>query len=934
MPQAPDSRDSDEAPGFRARHIRAGEALLAEALHCADASLDPDADPLEDLAAAPAPAREGERIGAYRLTSLLGCGGMGAVYCAARVDGAFEQNVALKVLRSDRGGAEMLERFRRERAILARLQHPHIARLLDGGVTAQNEVWFAMELIDGVPIVEFADRRALDLAPRLELFRQVCEAVAFAHRNLVVHRDLKPSNILVDSDGCAKLLDFGIAKLIENDTGNADRALTLAGDRVLTPDYAAPEQILGQTVTTATDVYALGLLLYELMTGRQAQTLRGLAWVDMSQRVCSDEAPMPSRAPREASTLAHSGVRAELLRGDLDAIVLKALRKEPERRYAGVLALLDDVERFGQGRPVSAHAGGRRYRWSRFLRRNRIAVAAAAAVLLALTLGLGAALWQARAAHQQAQRSDQVRAFLVQMFRGIDQNASAGHEVTARELLDAGAARLSGDLTGQPDVQAELFATLGGMYLKLARWQPATEMLTKSLAILRALPNPNATVIVRTLLDAADAQGGNARYAEARALLDEADRRLVGDTPAMQALAAHVLETRLTVDALDDDVIKGESDARALVAFEARRVGTQSAEYGMALMRLGAALTARDQFVDAERTIRQGLDLRARVLGADALRRPDYTRLFTVLQLRGHYREALADAERLYEASRARNGDAHIETLSGRLQRAMLRAQVGRSAEAEPEVRATLAALDSNGLGAPSMQPGAYAILGRLLVEQGRLDEGSELVRRLYDFTRSTRGPDARATQYVERDLGAVMVARGQLEEAASLLQHAAGVARVHGGEGDLQLAEIRSRQSALQLARGDARAAEQLARSALPVLERALDPEHQEIALDRHGLGRALLAQGNARDAEPELRVAAERCEAAFTLNDVRTLEFRYAWGEALAVLNDVRAEAVLRASAERLTQDYRYQGAVRGRANVWLSAHPSARLASAQTR
>ena len=301
MPQLPESASALPRDDSASR-MQAGANLLGEALRARSVPLDIDADPLADFTAG-ADSRAGERVGVYRLTRLIGRGGMGAVYAALRVEGDFEQRVALKLLRTDRAAPQAVERFRRERAILASLQHPHIAVLLDGGITASGEAWFAMELVDGVPLIDYAQEHGLSLAMRLALFCQVCEAVAFAHRNLVVHRDLKPSNIMVDSQGRAKLLDFGIAKLIAPELELGERALTLADERVLTPDYAAPEQILGQPVTTATDVHALGLLLYELLTGRQAQTLSGLAWADMAQ-LCSAESPVPSRAIKLADAQA------------------------------------------------------------------------------------------------------------------------------------------------------------------------------------------------------------------------------------------------------------------------------------------------------------------------------------------------------------------------------------------------------------------------------------------------------------------------------------------------------------------------------------------------------------------------------------------------------------------------------------------------------
>jgi len=933
MPQGPENFLADESDR-RERRARAGADLFGEALEAAGVIDAAEADPLAGIEADRAASREGERIGPYRLTALIGRGGMGAVYAAERIDGSFEQRVALKLLRGDRAAPQSLERFRRERAILARLQHPNIAGLLDGGVTPDGETWFAMERIDGNPLIEYADRHALSLQARLALFRQVADAVAFAHRSLVVHRDLKPSNILIDGDGRAKLLDFGIAKLIEADVDATDQPLTLAEERVLTPDYAAPEQILGQPITTATDVYALGLLLYELLTGRQAQSLRGLAWIDMSARVCSDESPMPSRAPSDATAGVKVAVRPELLRGDLDAIVLKALRKEPEQRYASVLALLEDIGRYCDGRPVVARAGSRRYRWSRFVQRNRIAVAATLAVLLALTLGLGMALWQTRVARMHALRSDEVRSFLVQMFHGIDQSANAGHEVTARELLDASAGRLSSELSGQPEVQAELLETLGALYLRLGRSGPATEMLARSLTIQRGLPQRDPVQFARTLLSQADAVGWSGKFDEARTLLDEADATLAGNGAATQELRARVLDMRITFDAQDDDAIKGERDSRALVAFEATRKGKQSAEYGTALIRLGGALTTLDRFAEAESTIREGMALRSAAVNGQPLRRPDYTKLLTVLQLRGRYAEALAEADSLYEASRARNGDAYIETVNGRLARGLLLAQVGRSAEAETELREGLAALESNHLGAPVLMPNAYGLLGRMLTDQGRLDEGTPLVRAVAEHVRKTRGPASRGTQYAERDLGAVLIAAGNLDEADALLQHAAELARAHSGEDCLQLAEVRARQSALELARGNTPEAERLARLALPVLDRGLGPDHDETARAHHALGRALLARGEPSKAEAELELAVRRYEAVFTANDVRTREYRYDWAEALAALDDPRANDMLRASAQELVDDPRYAGATHSRAEAWLAGHRVAGAVDAAAR
>ncbi len=399
------------------------------------------------------------RIGPYRLLRELGRGGMGVVYLAERAEGGFEQRAVIKLIKRGMDSDAILQRFLRERQILAGLEHVNVARLFDGGVTDDGQPYFAMEYIDGEPLTAYCEERALSVEQRLRLFEDGCRAVQHAHGKLVVHRDLKPSNMLVTSEGELKLLDFGIAKLLgEEDDATA---LTQAGMRVLTLDYAAPEQVRGEPVTTAADVYALGVVLYELLTGRRPYDAERRSRVDVARAVCEVEPRPPSLAVASQPRL------AKRLRGNLDTIVLKALAKEPSRRYASAEALAEDVRRHRAGHPVQARRETMAYVSAKFVRRHRVSVAAASVATLFLLLGLVGTTWQAAVASEErdrarleAERAETVKEFLVGLFKASDPVESKGETITARELLDRGTDRIENELAGHDALQAELFETV------------------------------------------------------------------------------------------------------------------------------------------------------------------------------------------------------------------------------------------------------------------------------------------------------------------------------------------------------------------------------------------------------------------------------------------------------------------------------------------
>jgi non-specific serine/threonine protein kinase/serine/threonine-protein kinase len=350
------------------------------------------------------PPLEGRRIGAYRILGEIGRGGMGVVYRAVRADDAFQKTVALKVVRGQGGWSDVEHRLERERHILARLQHPNIAAVFDGGTTEEGQPYLVMELVEGRPITEYCAANALGTRARLEMVRAVCDAVQYAHRNLVVHRDLKPGNILVGDDGRPKLLDFGIAKLLAAGV-DPDVAPTATMLPMMTPEYASPEQVRGETVTTSSDIYSLGVVLYELLTGQRPYAVQTDSLEGIVRAVCDSAPPLPSTVVGRGDAPTRPALRGEL-RGDLDTIVLKALRKEPSRRYLTAQDLSEDIRRHLEGRPVLARADTLGYRVLKFTRRHKGAVAAAALVMMSLVGGIVATARQARIAEANRLRAE------------------------------------------------------------------------------------------------------------------------------------------------------------------------------------------------------------------------------------------------------------------------------------------------------------------------------------------------------------------------------------------------------------------------------------------------------------------------------------------------------------------------------------------------
>ena len=426
--------------------------------------------------------RPGDRIGPWRLIEEIGRGGMGVVWLAERADGQFEQRAALKLIKRGMDSEAVQARFLRERQILARLQHPHIAHLLDGGIAEDGRPYFAMEYVEGEPLLRYCAERRLTLEERIKIILDICAAVQFAHRQLIVHRDLKPSNVLVGADGSAKLLDFGIAKLLGGEAGGVTQTGEIK-DRPLTPVYAAPEQLSGDAVTTAADVYALGAILYELLTGQRARDLSEAPTPEEIRTLLETTAPP---APSKRATI-DAPVSARRLRGDLDTIVLTALKHEPERRYPTVDAFAADLRRYLDGRPIAARRDSVVYRSAKFVLRHRLAVTLASLAVLGLLATTAFALWEAARAREQARQAETITGFLIDTFRVADpKGAPGGVKLSAVDVLDAGARRLDAQLSSEPKLASRFAAVLGAIYLELGQDDRAITLFGHALELRHA----------------------------------------------------------------------------------------------------------------------------------------------------------------------------------------------------------------------------------------------------------------------------------------------------------------------------------------------------------------------------------------------------------------------------------------------------------------
>lgn len=846
----------DEREGFLEEACEGDEALRQRV----EALLAAEVDDVGSVAGLLTPAAPGaeeeteplpEHIGPYRILRQLGRGGLASVYLAERADGTFHKHVALKLVRRGLDTGDILRRLRQERQILARLDHLNIARLLDGGSTEDGRPYFVMEHVEGLPIDEHCRRNRIKLKDRLDLFRAVCGAVHFAHRNLTIHRDIKPSNILVTADGTPKLLDFGIAKLLDADGSQTTWQPTRAGLRYMTPAYASPEQIRGEALSTATDVYSLGVLLYRLLSGAAPYDLDGLPFPRLETLVCEVDPPRPSQR-LSAETMAAVGLAEtsvnrlrSRLRGDLDTIASVALRKEPERRYGSAEQLAEDLERYQQGLPVSARPDRWTYRAGKFVRRHRRAVAAAAvmaASLAAVATTFSYHLVQERdravrasaRAETEASKASQVTDFLQQIFELSNPSRSLGESVTAVQLLNRGAAQIEEGLEGEEEVQASLMEAISQSYSGLGLIAEAEVFLERSFEIRRSLFDPPHEALAASHEGLGELRITQGRYEEAERHFEE---------------ALHQRRSLLGPD--DPSVAESQADLGALAHILGRLTEAEDL-YRRALARLEVRPGPRDP---------------ATLLVQ--------SNLVTLLYDRGRLEEAESLGSRIRSLQQEVLGENHPDTISTEVTLAAVLVAAGRYEQAEPLLR-TLWQRQRDLLGErhPDVALAANN-LAAALFHLDRFDEAAPLYRRalevqtevhgrrhvktvatllnLADLEARGHGDDRAARELYEealalrRDLmgahspelvsplmslgrlelrqGRPAVAARHLEEAVEIL--ASDRASSSPETAPWRLAEARSLLGESLLARGDEARGEELLRRSLATLLRELGDDH-----------------------------------------------------------------------------------------------------------
>jgi eukaryotic-like serine/threonine-protein kinase len=811
----------------------------------------------------------GRTVGSWRIVDLLGHGGMGRVYLAERADGQFDQHVALKVAAfhpaADIGAAT----FHAERRTLARLSHPHVARLLDAGLTAEGSAYLVMEYVDGLPLTRHCDEHRLSIDDRLRLFRTVCEAVQHAHASLVVHRDLKPSNIFVSRAGDVKLLDFGIAKLLSADGERADA--TTRGDRQLTPGYAAPEQCRGLPVTTAADVYALGVVLFELLVGRRPYTddvaAATVAWPDRGIDTPTAPSALVQTLARTDPTSAADTARKRAttpdrltrrLAGDVDTVVLKALQAAPSDRYESAGQFGEDIVRLLEGQPVVARPATFAYRATRFVTRHRLAVAAATAALALLLAFAVVTMYQARQlalerdrAQIEAERASRVVALLSDLFELAEPGAGRGASITARELLDRGTARIEGGLAGDVPSQAVLYGVVGRIYANLGLHGESARAYERVAALADGDGAQGAVANAGTLQALAmqyvllnDYAGAEARYREVLALLPEAQGAAHERAEALEGLGRVLSMTGRHADAIPP--------LREALALRRADADAGAAVLMSALHELGLALHRGGELAEAEHLAREAVAVGAGLPDTTPAR---YTATLHLARLVHQFNRDAAGAEPIYEealalARRLHAGD-HQDVAVGLGERARNQRDLGHLAAAEASAREARAMFERlYGLQHREVLIATQTLAG-IVGTLGRHDEAEQLQRDALTTARGLLGEAHPLTLSAQRALAEQLEGLGRLSEATALREAELATAVAALGEYDVYVAIALAGLGRHHMAAGRADAAEVYLRRAVAVREHLHPTDHWRVAEARAALGVCLTRRGHFTEAE-----------------------------------------------------------------------------------
>jgi eukaryotic-like serine/threonine-protein kinase len=758
----------------------------------------------------------GHHIGPYKILSEIGRGGMGAVFLAERDDAEFRQRVALKLIRRGLDTEDVLRRFRNERQILAALNHPHVARLFDGGSTDTGLPYFVMEYIEGLPLVEYCDGNKLSINERLKLFRKVCEAVAYAHRNLVIHRDLKPSNILVAQEGEPKLLDFGVAKFLNPELFNQPVARTAPALRIMTPEYASPEQVQGRNVTTATDVYSLGVILYELLTAHRPYRLTSRRPDHLARAICDEVPEKPSTAigrveEAEDSTGQTTKLTSEsvgaarseqprslrrILQGDLDNIVLMALRKEPERRYKSIEAFAADIERFLKGRPITARPNTLRYRAEKFVRRNTLAVIAASLIFLSVVAGIAATVWQARNAKEQARvasaerdrarleadKAARVSLFLQSMMLTASPNWNtpgfgSSSDVTLIEVIDEAAQRVKTEFADQPESLAKIQHNLGLVYTYRGRYEEGESQLRAAYELSLRLYGEEHPETLQNTRDLAAVLMLKGEYDESGALYQKAlviyRKRLdLGKTEGNTLLGfAGTLSDVGFLHRLKGEPKIAEPFLHESLQQSDKFTGSARAVVAIPLSHLGMARYEQGDLDDAEKYVRQSIveyrrlpgNLRVEVGGS-------LLNLGKILMTKGDYKQAEVQIRECLELYRQRLGNTHPHRATAVSHLSHLKYLEGDYAGAAEDA---VKALELSRKALPEKHPNiAYPLttLGLILTRRGQPASGEKHLREALEIRRRVMSEDSWLIAETAGALGECLRGQKRFEEAERLL--------------------------------------------------------------------------------------------------------------------------------------------------------------------
>ena len=737
---------------------------------------------------------KGQMIGPYRVDRLLGSGGMGMVYLAQRADEQFDQQVAIKLGRHRLVDPQTELRLRHERQFLADLDHPNIARLFDGGTTDDGVPYLVMEHIDGVRLDMYCDLHRLNIAERLRLFQTICAAVHYAHQNLIIHRDIKATNILVAKDGTPKLLDFGIAKLSDAE-GAATDGLTREGAVIMTPANGAPEQISGQNITTATDIYGLGLLLYDLLSGLRAYETEGLTPAEAASIISQETTVSPSRRLVQKKKAAQSQHDAAALheleqiaadrstslerlrrrlRGDLDVIVLKALRKEPARRYRSANAFADDIGLHLKSMPIVARTDSWRYRAGKFVQRHFAAVTASVLVVAMLATFTVLLSVQNRTVVKERDTAREVIQFLEDIFMAHDPSRARGVDVTAEEILAEGAERIRSNLGDRPEIQSSLMGTIGRVYYNLGEYQPSEEMLEQALRLRLRTDNESHPAVAAARNDLAEVLIRRAQYDRAIELLQQslAVNQLSNDgsSPLVATNLFNLANVYLATGKLDE----AEAAVRSSIAIFRQIRDQYSLELAEAIGSLARVLQVRGDLDQTESLLLEAIDIISTSQGPDHPFMAYYLQNLGVLQRsKGDLEAAERTLHTAIEATRRILGDKHDLLAVALVDQGILLHMKGDFDEAERFVREALdLGIEIHGTSHPRL--GLHkTILGMLLHDKSDLGNAEATLREALLIYDQVLDDDHQYIASALTELGAVLNTSGRAEEAREVLERA-----------------------------------------------------------------------------------------------------------------------------------------------------------------